>query len=249
MRRPITKRAFLKTALLIALGGAVFGAPEPADRFPVEFLKVGEGAWVHRSYALYGGVKTPSNGLILETERSAVLIDTAWDEPGTERILRFIDEAIGKPVAACFITHSHDDRAGGLRTVADGRIPVYMTDLTYELLGRPPYAADYRPVRSDTVRVDDLALRVDYFGPAHAPDNITVWEPSRRILFGGCIVKSADSRNVGNVADADPENWPRVIRALHDAYPDIKLLVPGHGPCGDGNLLKHTLALLGGSSW
>ncbi len=212
----------------------------------MEFLKVADGAYVHRSYALYDGVKTPSNGLILETERSAVLVDTAWDEPATERILRFIDEALGKPVAACFITHSHEDRAGGLRAVAERNITIYMTDLTYGLLGRPSFAAAYRPVLNDTVRVDGFELRVDYFGPAHAPDNITVWEGSRKILFGGCAVKSADSRSVGNVADANLENWPRVILKLRDAYPDVKLIVPGHGPCGDGSLLTHTLVILEG---
>jgi metallo-beta-lactamase class B len=215
-----------------------------SQSFEVEFVKVAKGVWLHRSYAMVGGYKTPANGLLLETDKSLVLIDTAWDDAEAEKILEFAKASIGRPIAACFITHSHQDRAGGIGAMLRKGIPVRMTSMTYALLTMhaPPFA--YKPVLKEQVSVDGLVLAIDYFGPAHAPDNISIWDGRDALLFGGCMVKSLDSRDMGNVADADLANWPVVLRKLKDKYPGAKVVVPGHGEQGDLRLLDHTLDLL-----
>lgn len=218
-----------------------------AESFPVEFMKLKDGAWIHRSYAMLGGYKTPSNGLILETAKSAVLIDTAWDNEETGQIIRFIQTTLKKPLAACFVTHSHDDRAGGLAAVSAEKAAIYMNTKTFELLGRPDFAKFYNPVSTERIVIDDLALQVDYFGPAHASDNITVWDAKDRILFGGCLIKPLDAKNLGNTADADLANWPIVVRRISEKYGDAKIVIPGHGNWGDASLISHTMRLLGGS--
>jgi metallo-beta-lactamase class B len=227
---------------LLLLCPAVF-----AESFPVEFIKLKDGVWLHRSYAMLGGYKTPSNGLILETAGSAVLIDTAWDNEETGQIIRFIKTTIKKPLVACIITHSHDDRAGGLAAVTEGNATIYMTSQTFELLGRPDFAKRYQAVLNDRILVDGLALQVDYFGPAHASDNITVWVGEKKLLFGGCLIKPLDAKNLGNTADADLTNWPIAVRRIAEKYGDAKLVIPGHGNWGDASLISHTLRLFGPS--
>jgi metallo-beta-lactamase class B len=215
-----------------------------AQSFDVEFIPIAKGVWLHRSYAMLEGYKVPANGLLLATDKSLVLIDTAWDDAQTERILDFARTSIGRPIAACFITHSHQDRAGGIRVINMNKIPVYMTSMTYRLLTKGAFAFAYKSVLNDSVTIDGLALAVDYFGPAHAPDNITIWDGRDSLLFGGCMVKSLDSRDIGNTADADLANWPVVLVKLRDKYPGAKIVVPGHGDYGDARLLDHSIGLL-----
>src|SRR6185295_3616589 len=72
---------------------------------------------------------------------------------------------------------------------------------------------------------------VFYPGPAHTRDNIVVWLPDSRVLFGGCAVRAATS-GLGNVADADLTAYPASIRRVLERYPAAEVVVPGHGDVG-----------------
>jgi len=67
--------------------------------------------------------------------------------------------------------------------------------------------------------------------------------PADRILFGGCLVKSASSTDLGNVTDAKLADWRVTMEAVLTAYPSPRLVIPGHGDPGDRRLLQHTLDL------
>ena len=73
-------------------------------------------------------------------------------------------------------------------------------------------------------------------GPAHARDNIVVWFPAERILFGGCMVKSSNS--VGYLGDASLAHWPAALERLRALDP--RWVVPGHGRRFDPGILSHT---------
>jgi len=217
---------------------SVFG-----EIFPVEFIKIMDKVWIHKSYEIVAGYKTPSNGLIIETVHGVVLIDTAWNDEETSQILTFVKNEIHKSVQACFITHFHQDRAGGLKIVSSRNIPIYMTNLTYELLGKPRLKKSFISISNETVSIDNVSLTIGYFGPAHSRDNITIWILSKELLFGGCLIKSLDSKNLGNIEDADLMNWPNVLREILSNYKEVKVVIPGHGEYGDISLVKHTLEL------
>lgn len=70
-----------------------------------------------------------------------------------------------------------------------------------------------------------------------------VWVPGARVLFGGCAIRSPTFPGRGNTADADQEHWPVAIAQVRDRYPDVGIVVPGHGPPGDSALLTHTIEL------
>jgi metallo-beta-lactamase class B len=87
-----------------------------------------------------------------------------------------------------------------------------------------------------------------YFpGETHSPDNITVYYPEKKILFGGCMIKELSSANLGNTDDANLDEWPVSIERLMVKYNEtnVKVVIPGHGKAGDIRLLGRTLELCG----
>jgi metallo-beta-lactamase class B VIM len=175
-----------------------------------------------------------------------VLIDTAWGEMLTAELLDEIKQEIKLPVRRAIVTHSHADRIAGADLLRQRGIPVYAHPLTFR---RAASVAIAMPTDSlaglrhpgDAERLGSVEV---YFpGPAHSPDNIMVWVPSARVLFGGCAVKSIDS-NLGNLADADTRAWPGAIHRVLERYGQAEVVVPGHGAEGGKELLTHTLELL-----
>jgi glyoxylase-like metal-dependent hydrolase (beta-lactamase superfamily II) len=94
------------------------------------------------------------------------------------------------------------------------------------------------------LKIGDEDVNVFYPGPSHTIDNVVVYFPRRNILFGGCMIKSLDSRDAGYTADADMQKWPRSVEKVLVKYKDAKIVVPGHSDCGDTGLIKHTIELL-----
>ena len=70
-----------------------------------------------------------------------------------------------------------------------------------------------------------------------------VWIPVDQVLYGGCLIKSMQSTNLGNTADADLRQWGPSIQNLKKRYAHAKLVVPGHGAVGGIELLQHTFEL------
>ena len=89
----------------------------------------------------------------------------------------------------------------------------------------------------------DGVASVFYPGAGHTEDNVVVWLANEKILFGGCFVKSLQNKNLGNTGDADISEWPNSIQKVLNRYPDVKVVVPGHGKIGNISLLTHTQAL------
>ncbi len=89
----------------------------------------------------------------------------------------------------------------------------------------------------------DIPIEVDFIGEGHTEDSICVYLPMQKILFGGCSVKSLRSRGLGNIADANIDEWPDTIREMKRRFPEVEVIIPGHGLEGNVSLLDHTLSL------
>ena len=83
-----------------------------------------------------------------------------------------------------------------------------------------------------------------YPGPGHSLDNIVIWIPDKKILFGGCLIKALRSNTLGNTRDADLEEWPKTLKKLQKKFSESQLVIPGHGNHGGLDLIDHTLNLL-----
>jgi metallo-beta-lactamase class B len=211
----------------------------------LEVKKIAEGVYVHISSKVLESGKFPSNGLLIETPGSVILVDTPWDVPQTDQLLTWIGENVKKPVSHCIVTHSHDDRVSGINLLkAKHQTKIYSGRRTARKI-KDEYASPEVIVPDDSLMIIDGVKIQTYFpGEGHSSDNIVVWLPELKILFGGCFVKSVESAGLGNIADANLKEWPLSVSRVQQKFRKPKLIIPGHQSWESGKSLEHTLTLL-----
>jgi metallo-beta-lactamase class B VIM len=254
----VASRISAAATLLAAVSWACATAVDPPPPAPpsarrvvavsqdLQVTELRRGVWMHTSWnTLSNGTRFPSNGLLVADGEGPLLVDTAWGEPSTRALLAWIEGTLKKPLRRAVITHFHDDRLGGGALLAERGIPFLAHPLTRRLateksLPLPEALAD---VAEPGSAVPLGPVEVFHPGPAHTRDNLMVWVPSARLLFGGCAVRAAAAKDMGNVVDGDVRSWPEAIRRARARYA-AALVVPGHGEVGGPELLQHTLDLL-----
>jgi glyoxylase-like metal-dependent hydrolase (beta-lactamase superfamily II) len=212
----------------------------------LEVREIAPGIAVHTTWKELPEVGLfPSNGLIVLGATEALLIDTAWTEEATVLLFDYVEHAYKRRVTHVIVTHSHDDRAIGIREAMRRNARVHALSLTATRtaaagLGSPTDTFE----ESAVIEFDGIRAEAYFPGPAHAPDNLVVWLPHSRILVGGCMVRSAADTAPGNLADASLATWVDSVRAVQRRFPDIAVVIPGHGAPGTSSLLDHTIELV-----
>ncbi|CAM3293882.1 BlaB/IND/MUS family subclass B1 metallo-beta-lactamase [Flavobacterium longum] len=210
----------------------------------LEIQKLTEDFYVFTTHKDYGGQPYPANGMYIVTPKGAILIDTPWDTTQCQPLLDSIWRKHKKKVILCLATHFHDDRTGGFDIFRKAGIATYSSEQTYALCEKFGEPKANKIVRPDQMfEFGTHRFRVIYPGEGHTPDNIVVWFPADKILYGGCFVKSEESPDLGNLADANVQAWPNSIQNVMSRCPDAKFVIPGHLGW-QGNALEHTLKLL-----
>jgi glyoxylase-like metal-dependent hydrolase (beta-lactamase superfamily II) len=215
----------------------------------IEIIKLTDKVYQHISYkevAPYGLVA--ASGLVVIDGTDAHIVDTPWSNEDTLDLLAWI-KLQGLTVKSAVVSHFHQDASGGMAILNKEKIPTFASAQTNALLtrqGRELSSDEFSVVRGNEVGSASTAelvpglIEVFYPGPGHSQDNLVFWLPQSKILFGGCFVKSLASKTLGNTADANISDWPKSIDEVLTQYPQIKLVVPGHGAIGDTRLLQHT---------
>ncbi len=211
----------------------------------IEFERLTEHIWLHTTYTDYPGYgRTPANGLIVVDGATAAMIDTPWNDEQTGLIFDWAEQTLHVAIKHIIVGHAHEDCLGGLAEAHRRGAASYSLDRTQKLAKSAGYAIPQKGfAESLTVTLEKTELILNYFGGGHTVDNIVVWIPSEKTLFGGCLVKAAGSKNLGNTADADLKGWPETVKKVIAAFPDAEIIVPGHGAPGGQELLTLTLAL------
>ncbi len=187
----------------------------------------------------------PSNGLIVIKSGQALMIDTPMDNNKTERLTKYLKDSMSVDLTKLIIGHFHDDCMGGLeylQSIGIESIANSMTIAKCKEIGLPVPMKPF--TESLTFDFNGELIDCRYFGAGHSFDNITVWIPGKKILFGGCLIKSINSRELGNLSDAVVADWDLTIKKLMKKYTDIKTVIPGHGNFGGAELLTHTIELV-----
>ncbi|KKI88505.1 hydrolase [Bacillus sp. SA1-12] len=212
----------------------------------IVLTKLNDKVWAHTSYNEWNGITSDHNGLVVSTSKGLVLIDTAWgDDQKTEELEKMLKKHLKKKVVLALITHAHDDSISGIRALLKQGIDVRSTLLTAKLAKEYGYPSPNPTLDADPViKVGDTVIEAFYSGEGHSQDNITVWLPEYSLLFGGCFIKSLNATDLGNLSDANVEQWDDSVKRLSEKYPDVKTVIPGHGSWGDKRLLFHTLDLI-----
>ncbi|WP_293787463.1 PEDO-3 family subclass B1 metallo-beta-lactamase [uncultured Pedobacter sp.] len=201
--------------------------------------------YAYTTYNTYNGAVTDANAVYLVTNRGVVVIDAPWDSKQFQQFLDSIAAKHHQKVVLAIATHSHGDRAGGLAFFKSKGIKTYTSKLTDELLktNKEPRAA-YTFTNDTTFTVGQYKISTYYAGKGHTKDNIVVWFPKDKVLFGGCLIKSTEADNLGYIREADLAEWPKSIQKLKQKYPDTKFVITGHDAWGNRESLDHTLKLL-----
>lgn len=212
------------------------------------------GVWLHTSYRDVGGFgRVLSHGLVVASGGAALLVNTPWGadpEADTEAVLRAAAQTTGVAVSRAVVTHHHDDSVAGIAALRRAAIPTYATALTADLManegwGRPDGRLAPTPGNAWTLRYGDQTVEVFYPGPGHTADNVVVFVPAARVLFGGCLIRPGESESLGNTADADLAAWDASVARVRGRYAGrVDVVVPTHGAPGGPALLDHTIRLV-----
>lgn len=240
------KRTFF-AALLLSCVLAMSAHAQAVDSLApdVKLRQLSENVWLHVTLSDSADGFYPANGLIVRTGGQCVLIDTGWNDRQAALLLQWADRVLSAPIRLAISTHSHYDRTGGLGVIEASGIRVLVLDSTSVrlpdslLTGQIETFHDFR-------RLEHPGANIELFspGPGHAPDNIVVYLPDTKLLFGGCFVKGPEAKTLGNIADANLTRWPASLQRVTSLYGGAKVVVPGHGDLGGPELLKHTLKLV-----
>jgi metallo-beta-lactamase class B len=182
--------------------------------------------------------------LILIANNKALMIDTPWNN-GLTKLLHQHLTGMGASLEHAVVTHWHEDCMGGLGYLQQKFILSTSGERTYEAARQKQLPVPFIRFKDTlTFNFEGHPVECFYPGPGHTSDNIVVYLPSKKVLFGGCLVKDATAQTLGNLADADAKSWPASIAAVKKRFPLAKVVVPGHGNSGGLDLLEHTLQLL-----
>jgi metallo-beta-lactamase class B len=212
----------------------------------LELIKISDIAFVHVSYATlpeYGRI--PANGLIFINNREAFLFDSPWNDSLTKVLVTYLERQMKLKIAGFIPNHWHNDCMGGLKYLQSQGIDSYANQKTIDIAREkhlPLPAHGFKD--SLLLHLGDKVISCYYLGAAHSLDNIVVWIPSEKILFPGCMIKSLNSVDLGNVADGDLKAYPATMDRLIKKFRTAEIVIPGHGEIGGYDLLIHTRDLL-----
>ena len=79
-------------------------------------------------------------------------------------------------------------------------IKAHSTALTAALAKKNGYEEPLGDLQTVTnLKFGNMKVETFYPGKGHTGDNIVVWLPQYNILAGGCLVKSADAKDLGTL--------------------------------------------------
>jgi metallo-beta-lactamase class B IMP len=199
--------------------------------------KLEEGIYVHTSFEeVKGWGVVTKHGLVVLVDTSAYLIDTPITAKDTEKLVNWFLER-GYKIKGSISSHFHSDSTAGIEWLNSQSIPTYASELTNELLKKDGKVQAKNIFSGVTYWLVKNKIEVFYPGPGHTQDNVVIWLPEKKILFGGCFVKPD---GLGNLGDANLEAWPKSAKILMSKYGKAKLVVSSHSEIGNASLLHRT---------
>lgn len=236
----------LGACLLTAFATFTPASQSKPQEVPVSFTLLNQGVWMHTSMKhmeKWGHV--PSNGLIVEKGDFSILVDTAWNDAQTAQIISWAKDTLKKPIRWAVFTHAHDDKMGGVAALRRQGVVTYAAADSNQVApqrGLTPAAHDLLfDAQHSTTFLDPLVIFDP--GPGHTLDNIVVGLPAQGIVFGGCLIRPAESMSLGNTADGDISHWKTAVLAVAQRFPRALQIIPSHGPPAGRELFTLTAQL------
>lgn len=210
----------------------------------LKIISITKNAFLHISYLdtdSFG--KVACNGLIYMKEGEAIVFDTPVANATSEELIRWITTSQKHQITAVVVNHFHDDCLGGLEPFHQRNIPSYANEKTLILAQKegnqiPKIGFDGQM----ELKIGNTTVSNQFVGEAHTRDNIVSYIAGEQLLFGGCMVKSLNA-DKGYLGDANEAEWSNTIEKIKRLYPEVKMVIPGHGDVGGTELLDYTAKL------
>lgn len=200
--------------------------------------------YIYTTYNFYENTKLPANGMYIVTDKGVVLFDTPWDTTQFQPLLDSIQLKHHQPVLLCIATHWHSDKTAGLEYYRQLGIKTYTTALTDELSKiNDKKRAEFIMTKDTAFRVGNLQFETYYPGEGHTADNIVIWLNKEKILYAGCLIKGAKSKNLGYLGDANVKAYYQTLKNVAEKYPESNIILLTHSNWDKGKSLKHSIKL------
>ncbi|MCK6604417.1 MAG: subclass B1 metallo-beta-lactamase [Ignavibacteriaceae bacterium] len=201
-------------------------------------------SYMHTSFKQtndFGNV--PCNGLIVINNNEAIVFDTPTNDKTADELIGWINDSLRCKINAVIPTHFHDDCLGGLRAFTEKNIPSYSSYRTIKLAEENKSAVPGNGFTDSLIlSVGNEFIVAKFLGEGHTKDNIVGYYPPEKVLFGGCLLKEIDASK-GYLGDANVKEWSATVERVKNEFPEVKVVVPGHGEFGDSSLLDYTIQL------
>ena len=247
-------RAFINIFLTIAISTTTLNcisqkriAFKPKEVYKSNILiitQITSNSFEHTSFKQtndFGNV--PCNGIVVRNNNEVIVFDTPTNDQSSEELIKWIKDSLHCKINAVVPTHFHDDCLGGLKAFDKSDIPSYAYFKTIE------FASDNNVVVPKNSFTDSIILKVGkenvsakFFGEGHTKDNVVGYFPSENVMFGGCLIKEINAGK-GYLGDANVTDWSGTVEKVKKAYPNVRVVVPGHGDYGNKKLLDYTIKL------
>ncbi len=219
----------------------IFGQTEKAK---LKISRLTGDFYIYTTYNTYNGSQIPANGMYLVTDNGVVMFDTPWDTTQFQPLLDSIKFRHNKSVVMCFATHWHSDKTAGLEYYREKGIKTYTTALTDELSKKNNMKRAEYLMATDTIfNVGQYSFETYYPGPGHTADNIVIWFTREKILYGGCLIKGVDDKNLGYLGDANVEEYAPTLKRVRAKCRKPNFIIIAHSDWKDINSLKHSLMM------
>lgn len=210
----------------------------------LKFYHLSGDFYIYESFGSYQGQRIGANAMYLVTKEGVVLFDTPWDTAQFQNLLDSIAARHHQKVIMCIATHFHEDRSGGLEYYRAKGIKTFTTRKTDSISKiKGMKRAEYLIDKDTTFHIGQYTFQTIYPGEGHTWDNIVIWFPVERILYGGCLIKSASATSLGNLSEANINAYAQTIRNVQSRCRNPKYIITGHDDWTDTNSLKHTLKM------
>jgi len=149
-----------------------------------------------------------------------------------------------KNVVLCIVTHWHADKTNGLAYFRKKGIPTYASKLTDEwCVKEKKNRAEFVFGKDTTFTVDGIQLETYFPGAGHTKDNIVVWFPQSRILYGGCLIKGVEAKDLGFLGDGDKSTYLSSLKNVRKKFRRPKFIVVSHQDWKSKKSLQHSIQM------
>jgi metallo-beta-lactamase class B len=194
-----------------------------------------------RVYLVEDRVYLQENSLVYIGRNHVTVVGATMSPQTAEMLVAEIRKVTSLPITEVVDTNHDPDRFGGNAYFKEIGAKIISTRLTRDHLEKEgqdvirqtqaflPSYPSVPIVLPDTTYPDSFelqngAVRALYLGPSHKPDDIFVWFPKEKVLYGGCVIKP----QLGNMDGADLIEYPKTLQKLKDLHLPIGIIVSGH---------------------